>query len=244
MSAPMMDEAMVSTTKFPMTPTFPMEAPPSNFHTHLFPDGSVMPGLKEASVLQTEADIVFAHDVRGRTVLDIGAWDGFFSFEAERRGAARVLATDHFCWTGPGWGTRQGFEYAHRKFNSKVEALDIDIPDLDAKTLGRFDVVLFLGVLYHVKDPLTCIETLASLSNDQVVVETVTAMDHIDEPVMRYYLDAEMNLDASNFWAPNKPCLENMFREFGFTRFEFHDNPIQPADRRNGRVIMHAWRSA
>src|ERR1051326_1573020 len=52
-------------------------------------------------------------DLRGLSVLDIGAWDGFFSFEAERRGAKRVLATDHFCWSGPGWGTKDGFDFIH-----------------------------------------------------------------------------------------------------------------------------------
>ena len=45
-------------------------------------------------------------DLTGRTVLDVGAWDGFFSFEAERRGAARVVAADSFAWNGENWGTR------------------------------------------------------------------------------------------------------------------------------------------
>src|SRR4026209_289227 len=47
-------------------------------------------------------------DLSGRSVLDIGAWDGFFSFEAERRGAARVVATDYYAWHGVGWGTGEG----------------------------------------------------------------------------------------------------------------------------------------
>jgi hypothetical protein len=49
------------------------------------------------------------------------AWDGFFSFEAERRGAQRVLATDSFCWDVGGWGTKAGFELARRALGSKVE---------------------------------------------------------------------------------------------------------------------------
>ena len=48
----------------------------------------------------------------GRTVLDVGAWDGFYSFEMERRGAAKVLATDHFCWGGNGWASQDGFNLA------------------------------------------------------------------------------------------------------------------------------------
>lgn len=66
-------------------------------------------------------------------------------FEAEKRGAARVLATDYFCWGGPGWGTRAGFDLAHRLLNSKVEAKEIDIPDISPETVGVFDIVLFLA---------------------------------------------------------------------------------------------------
>src|SRR6266516_2047447 len=74
--------------------------------------------------------LALAPRLDGLTVLDIGAWDGFYSFEAERRGAQRVLATDHFCWNGPGWGTKDGFELARRALNSKVEDLEIDVMDL------------------------------------------------------------------------------------------------------------------
>src|SRR6185437_10792367 len=91
------------------------------FHSFTLPDGEAMAGQKPADVLRQEADVIFRHPVAGKSVLDIGAWDGFFSFEAEKRGAARVLATDHFCWSGPGWGTKAGFDYVHGKLGSKVE---------------------------------------------------------------------------------------------------------------------------
>src|SRR5204862_763819 len=89
----------------------------------------------------------------GRSVLDIGAWDGFFSFEAERRGAARVVATDYYAWHGLGWGTgngKAGFELARQTLRSRVEDVDIDVMELTPERIGTFDVVLFLGVLYHV----------------------------------------------------------------------------------------------
>lgn len=53
-------------------------------------------------------------DLSGMSVLDIGAWDGFFSFECEKRGAKSVLATDSFCWDGDGWGTKDGFLLAKK----------------------------------------------------------------------------------------------------------------------------------
>src|SRR5436309_3517316 len=123
------------------------------FHSHAFPDGETTRGEKPIEVLRKEAEVVFRHGVAGRSVLDIGAWDGWFSFEAERRGAARVLATDHFCWSGPGWGTKAGFDYAHTRYASRVETRDMNVQDMSAADPGVFDTVLFLGVLYHLKAP-------------------------------------------------------------------------------------------
>src|SRR5262245_7304082 len=72
-------------------------------------------------------------DFSGRSVLDVGAWDGFFSFEAERRGACRVVASDYYAWHGTGWGTGQGkaaFELARTALGSRVEDVDVDVMDL------------------------------------------------------------------------------------------------------------------
>ena len=199
------------------------------FHSYQFPDGEQASGFKPLVTVREEADVFLRCPLEGKTVLDVGAWDGYYSFEAERRGARRVLATDHECWSGPGWGTKDGFDYAHRKFNSRVESLDIDVPDISPQTVGTFDVVLFLGVLYHLKNPLLGIEAVASVASDLVIIETVTTLNELPEPVMRYYLGDEMAGDASNFWAPNLLCLQQMFREFGFTRFEAMLTPNTPA---------------
>src|SRR5258708_19210321 len=82
-------------------------------------------------------------DLRGTTVLDIGAWDGFFSFETERRGAARVLATDDFCWSGEGWGTKAGFDLAHRELGSRVESAEMGVLEPSPETLTLFHLGLF-----------------------------------------------------------------------------------------------------
>src|SRR6201991_4304413 len=111
------------------------------FHSFSLPDGERTEGVKPADVLAQEADSIFRHSVSGKTVLDVGSWDGFFSFEAEKRGAARVLATDHFCWSGEGWGTKAGFDYAHRRLDSRVTALDIDVPRIGPETVGLHDMV-------------------------------------------------------------------------------------------------------
>jgi len=96
-------------------------------------------------------------DLTGKSVLDIGAWDGFFSFECERRGASRVLAVDTFAWDHYG---KDGFLLAHEALNSKVEHRRLAAEEIDAATLGTFDVVLFLGVFYHLRSPISVLERL------------------------------------------------------------------------------------
>jgi tRNA (mo5U34)-methyltransferase len=213
------------------------------FHSIDLGDGTVTDGYKPLAVLRDEAAIIFRHGVSGKSVLDIGAWDGFFSFEAERRGASKVLATDHFCWSGPGWGTKQGFDYVHKRLKSSVLSLDVDTFDLHPRILGQFDIVLFLGVLYHLKDPFGGLERASAMTDDLLIVETETAFDSMDIPVMRYYRGAELNNDPSNFWAPNILCLESMLREIGFKRFEFTPHPYVHDGQGRCRYILHAWRT-
>src|SRR5213593_924476 len=113
------------------------------WHTIDLGDGIVTPGVDPTPARLHQ--IQFPVDLTNKTVLDIGAWDGFFSFEAERRGARRVLATDSFCWGGGGWGTKAGFELARRALHSRVEDSDVDPLELAPEKIGTFDLVLFLG---------------------------------------------------------------------------------------------------
>lgn len=228
------------------------------FHSFEFPNGRTIEGIKPLAIQREEADLFFPDDLAGKSVLDIGAWDGFFSFEAERRGAARVLATDHFCWSGPGWGTRDGFDFIHRTLDSRVESLDIDVPSLNPAALGQFDVVLFLGVLYHVKDPYSSLEAAARMCSDQLIIETVTALHFETLPAMRLYKPGELSGDPTNFWAPNVPALELMLDTFGFSRIEAIPSPAtqrhplgrprgwglpsKARKRANHRTIIRAWR--
>jgi tRNA (mo5U34)-methyltransferase len=211
------------------------------FHSIDLGNGQITNGFKPHWLLAAEADTYFRTNiVKDKTVLDIGAWDGFMSFEAERRGAKRVLATDHFCWSGPGWGTKAGFNFVHDTLGSKVESVDVDVFDLDPASLGTFDVVLFPGVLYHLTDPYGGLAKAASMTHDLLIVETATAMNHVQEPVMRYYLGSELSGDPTNFWAPNELCLRNMLKELGFTRIQ---TTIQRLAEPTERLIAHAWKS-
>ena len=218
------------------------------FHSMPMPDGEVMKGERPIDVLRREADCIFRHGVAGRSLLDIGAWDGFFSFEAERRGARDILSTDHFCWSGPGWGTKEGYDYTHRAWNSKARSLDIDVFSLDPRDLGTFDIVLFSGVLYHLKDPYGGLERAANMTHDLLIVETVTYCNRLDEPVLRHFPGTDLDGDPTNFFAPNTAALESLLTEIGFARVEIVRNPGLPSDappgtvRNHDRHIAHAWR--
>lgn len=208
--------------------------------------GEVTAGAKSREVLEAEARVVFKDGVAGKTVLDVGAWDGFFSFEAERLGASRVLATDHISWSGWGWGTKDGFDYARGCLESEVEFLDIDVPDISPDTVGMWDTVLFLGVLYHLKNPYAGLETVSRVTGKTLIVDTVTALNDLPEPAARYFFVDELARDRTNYWGPNTRCVELMLREIGFSRVELFPSPSWPPNVPGisgiGRHIAFAYR--
>jgi tRNA (mo5U34)-methyltransferase len=199
-------------------------------------DGIVTPGVDDSPSRMAPLDL--PRDLSGRSVLDIGAWDGFFSFEAERRGASRVLATDSYCWSGEGWGTKEGFLTASRILGSRADDLEIDVMDLSPDRIGTFDLVLFVGVLYHMRHPLLALERVASVTGDQLIFDSHTAMIEERDPVMLFYPGSELNNDPTNWWGPNPPAVEAMLRDVGFRRTE-RKHPELIVD---GRLIIHAWK--
>jgi tRNA (mo5U34)-methyltransferase len=208
------------------------------FHRIDLGNGIVTPGVDDSP--RKLKHLKMPEDLRGMTVLDIGALDGFFSFAAERRGASRTLATDSFCWRGEGGGTKAGFELARRALASKVEDREIEVLDLSPETIGVFDVVLFLGVLYHMRHPLLALERVFSVTGKLLILETHTALPWCRQPAMRFYPGAELRHDPSNWWGPNPAAVEAMLRTVGFSRVEIVAR-YRPKLRRN-RLVVHAWR--
>jgi tRNA (mo5U34)-methyltransferase len=185
------------------------------WHTIDLGNGVVTPGIDPTPARLRELQI--PDDLTGLTVLDVGAWDGFFSFEAERRGASRVLATDSFCWGGGGWGTKAGFELARRALGSRVEDLDIDPLELSPARVGTFDLVLFLGVLYHMRHPLLALERAFSVTRGQLILQTQIDLSAIDRPALAFYQGSDLNNDPTNWFGPNPPAVVAMLRAAGFT---------------------------
>ena len=163
-------------------------------------------------------------DLTGKSVLDIGAYDGFFTFECERRGAD-VLAIDH----------RQspGYPVASELRGLAAEFREMSVYDLSAEGVGEFDLVLALGVLYHLRHPLLALERIHEVCRERLILETQicdacflssdgepqvlaeVAPSLADVPIVQFYPGEELNGDPSNWWAPNLVALEAMLRTSG-----------------------------
>ncbi|HEX7215497.1 MAG TPA: methyltransferase domain-containing protein [Methylomirabilota bacterium] len=208
------------------------------FHSIDLGNGVVTPGKKSLKVLRAEAEAIFGPlDLRGKSVLDIGAWNGYFSFEAKRRQAEQVLATDHHCWS-PEINGRATFDLARAALELDIESLDVDVPDLSPERVGRFDVVLFLGVFYHLVDPIRALQDLAAVTNEVAVLETHLDLRAMDRPAMVFYPGTELNDDPTNWWGPNRQCVEALLRLVGFERVVYQPHPLVG----DVRGIFHAYK--
>jgi tRNA (mo5U34)-methyltransferase len=201
--------------------------------------GVVTPGGKSLAICDGEASLIFDRiDLGGLSVLDIGAWNGFFSFEAKRRGARRVLATDSYCWTSPQFRGREAFDVARSALGIDVDAREIDVADLSAESVGEFDVVLYLGVFYHRYDAIESLARAARLAKQVLIVETHLDLRDIKFPAMAFYPGDELNNDPTNWWGPNEHCVRALLVGHGFKVIEMTPHPAG-----HSRAIFHAWRS-
>jgi tRNA (mo5U34)-methyltransferase len=221
------------------------------FHTIELPGGVTTPGVNPTPKMLCR--LALPESLAGKSVLDVGAWDGFYSFEAALRGATRVLATDSYVWQGD-WSQR-GFNLARTALGLEdvVEDRLIDVMDLSPDSVGTFDVVLFLGVLYHLRDPITAIERVSSVCREFLVVETETALNFLHRPAARLWPGAELADDDTNWWSLNESALRALLQRNSFPspRTVYRTSTVRRlahmATRRNrlptARLVMHATRS-
>jgi 2-polyprenyl-3-methyl-5-hydroxy-6-metoxy-1,4-benzoquinol methylase len=169
-------------------------------------------------------------DLTGKRVLDIGCAEGFFSFEAERRGAREVIGIDSF----PDSVRRFNIVRAARQSNAT--AFLMNVYDLDPKRLGTFDVVLFYGVFYHLKHPQYALERIRSICTGDLLFQT-----HIYEepavkgtPWARFYPHGYMSgknrdsWDPTVFWLFNSACCVAMLDHVGFTDLKIISDDPKP----------------
>jgi tRNA (mo5U34)-methyltransferase len=173
-------------------------------------------------------------DLSGRTVLDIGCNAGFYSIEMKRRGAERVVGID----SDPAY-------LAQARFAAEVLGAEIEFRELDVYNVARlreqFDLVLFMGVLYHLRHPLLALDLLHEhVVRDTLVFQSlmrgsreVAALDAdyefwetgiFDRPgyPLMYFVEQRYSHDPTNWWIPNRACAEAMLRSAGF---EIADHP-------------------
>lgn len=205
-------------------------------------NGIVTPGIIDPKTILPKLQI--PEDLTGWTVLDIGSFEGQYAFECERRGAARVVALDSDRWA---WkprisihGKPRGkinFDLAKELSGSKVEDIIMDAEEISPEAIGEFDLVLFLGIFYHMRHPLNVLEKVASVTKNMLIVETHTTMNSTTAPVMEFY-PGKFHGDNSNWWGPNKACVLSMLNDVGFTRSEIVCEPIADYPR----ITFHAWK--
>jgi tRNA (mo5U34)-methyltransferase len=188
------------------------------YHSFELPDGTRIDGVLGLEAQKERySRFPIPADLRGKRVLDVGAWDGWFAFEAERRGAA-VTAID--CVEIP------NFRRMHEKLGSRVDYRIADLFDLPEAGLGVFDYVFFLGVLYHVRHPLLALEIVCRLTADVAIVDSfVTDGDswrsHPEQlPSLEFYETGELGDLLDNWFGPSVSCLMALSRSAGFARVD------------------------
>jgi tRNA (mo5U34)-methyltransferase len=197
-------------------------------------------------------------DLTGKSVLDIGAWDGYFSFEFERRGAKRVLAIDSFTWDEQRAAPRglECFLLAREFFNSKVDHKRLDVHDLSPDAIGTFDLVFCAGVLYHMRHPLLGLEKIRSVvaEKGQLVLETHQLIPALHEraPLITYFPGDETGVTLrypGGF--PTRAWVAAALHGAGFARHEVIYTPsfrwlkkavaLLTNTPQSGRLIVHAF---
>lgn len=200
--------------------------------------------------MQTELESLALPDLHGKTVLDVGALNGYYSFAAERLGASRVVALDYPEWVGdPTPPGRAGFDVARKILKSRVEPVLADLMEMDIGALGHFDVVLFLGVLYHLEDPLSGMRRVAELTSGMAVIESqaMSVSGVEDHALLEFFAGSELNNDPTNWFVPNVAAIDALAHAAGFATTRTIVGP-PPRDSAPGagtthfRAVVHAFK--
>ena len=190
-------------------------------------------------------------DLAGRSVLDIGCNAGFYSMEMKRRGAARVLGID-----------ADADYLAQARFAADVAGFDIEYRELSVYDVGalgeRFDIVLFVGVVYHLRHPLLALDLIhAHAARDLLIFQSMqrgsdaVAEVAADYPFERtdifdrsgwprlHFVEHSYARDPTNWWVPNRACAAAMLRSAGFA-IESHPEEEVFVCRRRPRPVAAA----
>jgi tRNA (mo5U34)-methyltransferase len=159
-------------------------------------------------------------DLTGKRVLDIGSWNGCASFECERRGASEVLAI------GPENPHFSGFNLLHDLIGSTRTRYEHGTCyQLDPERIGKFDIVLFCGVLYHLRYPLLGLDNARRVCRGEIYVETHVSDPDLNQavgpsasslPLWQFYRGDELLHDESNWFGPTACAVVQALESSGF----------------------------
>ncbi len=181
---------------------------------------------------------VLPEDLTGKSVLDIGCNGGFYSMEMKRRGASRVLGIDY-----------DDVYLNQARFAAEVTGADVEFAKMsvyDVALLGeRFDLVIFMGVFYHLRHPLLALDLIwEHVADDLLLFQTMQRgseeveevrqdydffeQDHFDRPgyPKMHFIEHSYSNDPTNWWAPNRACSAAMLRTAGFQVLENPDPEV------------------
>lgn len=172
--------------------------------------------------------VAIPNDLRGKTVLDVGCNAGFYSIEMKRRGARRVLGIDH-----------DKKYLMQARFAAGVCDVEVEFREMSVYDIGelheRFDIVLFLGVFYHLRHPLLALDLLREhVVGDLLILQSMLRGDDLSVMIepnypfsekdvfnrpgfpCMYFIESSYVNDPTNWWIPNRACAEAMLRSAGF----------------------------
>ena len=208
------------------------------FHSIDFGNGLASRGDKTPDYIAQECKTIIGPIVfHGSSVLDVGTFNGFYAFEAKRRGAASVVATDTWSWRDPHRRARETFDLGRSLLNLDVRPVEIDPAEI-SPALGVFDIVFFFGVFYHLIEPIFCTRRLATCAKRLMIIETHIDAMSVDRPAMIFYPGAEVNNDDSNWWGPNPHLMFELMTGCGFARIFFRENSVH-----GRRGVFYCFRS-
>lgn len=197
-----------------------VERQPYWFHRIELPGGLTTPGWSDPKV-EKLPHYGLPDDMTGMRVLDVGHAEGFFCFEAERRGASEVIGVD----TDPRMIVN--FNICRSALNSSVKSVGVNVYDISPKRIGTFDLVLFFGVLYHLRNPLLALERLSAVCTGTLLMQSAVYEDTSDTPLARFHPfgiasgPKEKPIhDPTCFWFPNPACCIAMLQHVGFQQVE------------------------
>lgn len=168
-------------------------------------------------------------NVSGKSVLDVGTRDGKYAFMAEKRGASKVLAVDN--------NQSQGALLLAKHWNSKVKFEEVNLYHMRPETHGKFDVILFYGVLYHLRYPMFALKILSDLLNDggKMFIEAGILNDRNELPLL-FCPTRNSPYEQTSCTFFNIKGLEETMLSFGLRMDNHKIHPQEPAG-----LVRRAW---